>query len=341
MKPSALLVGLAVFSNAVFAAKKRLIVDTDLLNFDDDPLAVGFVNILQSWGEVELLGVMSSIHSRYAPPAIDAINTYFGHPNIPIAVQKPVDNLTQWPDHPEFGDYVTGLTHNFSQDIRDGTYTPDPVSSYRYILSTSADNSIIIAVVGFFDNMFHLLNSGPDQISPYTGAELLSSKVRELIVQANEVGFSYNTGTFNTTYAEVVLNWWPGNLTFASDGVGESTVIGTRITTELDVTKNPIGYALRTNIGYGQKHYVWDAVAVYYAVCGLDSVFQWKYPYGGRVTLDGSAIASWENATEKNPGVQNSIEFRVPNTTFAARLESTLLWEPGQNIPKRRTWCRN
>ena len=59
MKPSALLIGLAVFSNAVFATKKRLIVDTDLLNFDDDPLAVGFVNILQSWGEVELLGVMS------------------------------------------------------------------------------------------------------------------------------------------------------------------------------------------------------------------------------------------------------------------------------------------
>lgn len=231
-----------------------------------------------------------------------------------------------------------------------GTYltysSTHSVSSYRYLLSTSADDSITIAVIGFFDNMFNLLNSGPDQISPYTGAELLTSKVRELVVQANEVGFSYNTGTFNATYAEVVLNWWPGKLTFASDGVGESTVIGGRITTELDITKNPIGYALRTNIGYGQRHYVWDAVAVYYAVCGLDDVFKWKYPHGGRVTLNGSAIASWENATGTDPnvtgpGLQNSIDFKVPNTTFAARLERTLLWEPGQNSPKRRTWCRN
>ena len=63
-----------------------------------------------------------------------------------------------------------------------------PVSSYRYLLSTSADNSITIAVIGFFDNMYDLLNSGPDQISPHTGAELLSTKVRELVVQANDVG---------------------------------------------------------------------------------------------------------------------------------------------------------
>ncbi|KAI1104021.1 hypothetical protein F4804DRAFT_308406 [Jackrogersella minutella] len=329
---------LLLFSGAVVA--KRLIIDTDMLNFDDDPLALGLANILQNWGEVELIGVMSSIHSRYAPPAFDAINTYFKHPDVPTAVQKPVNNLTQWPEYPEYGDYLTGLTYNFTEDVRDGTSTPDPVSSYRYLLSTSADSSITIAVIGFFDNMYHLMQSGPDTISPYTGAELLKSKVRELVVQANDVGFSYNTDAHNATFAEVVLNWWPGKLTFASDDVGENTVIGSRITTELDVTKNPIGYALRANIGYNQTHYVWDAVALYYAVCGLDDVFDWKYKTGGRVRLNGSAYATWEtNST--GPSLQNSIEFKVPNTTFAARLENTLLWEPGQDIPRERTWCKN
>ncbi|KAI1379948.1 hypothetical protein F4677DRAFT_408097 [Hypoxylon crocopeplum] len=342
MRLFTLLMGLAMFSNTAQAGKKRLIIDTDMLNFDDDPMAIGLANIFQNWGEVELIGVMSCINSRFVPPAIDAINTYFGHPDVPVAVQKPVDNLTQWPDHPEFGDYLTGLTYNFTEDVRDGTYTPDPVSSYRYLLSTSADNSITIAVIGFFDNMYHLLNSGPDQISPYTGAELLSSKVHEIVVQVNDVGWSYNTESSNATFAEVFLNWWPGKLTFASDEVGENTIIGTRITTELDVTRNPLGYALRANIGYGVKHPVWDAVAVYYAVCGLDDVFYWKYPHGGRVSLNGSAYASWENATDdtEGPGLQNSIEFKVPNTTFAARLENTLLWEPGQHVPKGRTWCK-
>ncbi|KAK6952446.1 hypothetical protein Daesc_006983 [Daldinia eschscholtzii] len=294
-------------------SKKRLIIDTDLLSFDDDPLAIG----------------LSGENSRYVPPAIDAINTFFGYPQIPVAIQKPVNNLTRRPGSPEFGPYVVGLAYNFTEDIRDGNNTPDP------------DNSITLAVIGYFDNVFNLLNSSPDQISPYTGAELLASKVRELVVQANDVGYSFNTNMHNETFAEKVLNWWPGKLTFAWDGVGENTVLGERITTELDTATNPLGYALRANIGYGQKFSVWDATAVYYAVCGLDDVFRWKYPHGGRVRVNASAFATWENGTASSPRLQNSLEFKVPNTTFAARLENTLLWEPGQRIPYRRTWCKN
>lgn len=321
------------------ADKVRLIIDTDMLNFDDDPLAIGEANIFQNWGQVELIGVFSCINSRYAPPAIDAINTFFGHPDIPTAVQKPVDNLTTWPDHPEFGDYLTGLTFNFTEDVRDGTNTPDPVSAYRFLLATSGDNSVTIAAIGFYANLFQLMNSGADAISPLTGAELLATKVRELVVQANDVGFSYNTGTYDPAYAQAVLNWWPGRLTFASDEVGENTVIGRRITTEPDPATNPLAYALRANIGYGQAHPVWDAAAVYYAVCGLDDAFRWKYARGGRATLDGSAVATWEDAPAGERGPQNSIRFAMPNTTFADRLESVLLWEPGRPVSRQRTWC--
>lgn len=216
--------------------------------------------------------------------------------------------------------------------------TSFPVSSYRYLLSTSADDSVTIAVIGFFDNMYHLLNSGPDQISPRTGAELLSSKVRELVVQGDEVGRSYNTGLHNATFAQAVLNWWPRRLVFVSGGGAR---VGRRITTEPDAAANPVAYALRANIGYNQTHYAWDAVAVYYAVCGLDDAFAWKYPAGGRVALNGSAWATWENATADRPGLQNAVEFAAPNTTIAARLEDTLLWEPGDRVPADRTWCRN
>ncbi|KAI2611827.1 hypothetical protein GGR54DRAFT_616916 [Hypoxylon sp. NC1633] len=320
MRVSMLLAGLTALSSPAQAAKKRLIIDTDMLNFDDDPLAIGLANIFQNWGEVELIGVMSSINSRFAPPAFDAINTYFGHPDIPVSVQKPVDNMTQWPEYPEFGDYVTGLTYNFTEDVRDGTNTPDPVSSYRYLLSTSADKSIIIAMIGFFDNMYHLLHSGPDQISPHTGAELLSSKVSELVVQANDVGLSYNTNTHNCTFAQVFLNWWPGKLTFASDDVGDSTYIGRRITTKLDVRTNPLGYALRANIGRSATHQVWDAVAVYYAVCGLDDVFRWKYPRGGRVSLNASAYASWESVAPDAKGTGWDCRTRSSSGSLIRRL---------------------
>ncbi|KAI1779250.1 hypothetical protein F4818DRAFT_403846 [Hypoxylon cercidicola] len=339
MRVSMLFAGLAMLTGTALAGKVRLIIDTDMLNFDDDPMAIGEANIWQNWGQVELIGVMSCINSRYVPPAIDAIDTFFGHPDIPTAVQKPVDNLTTWPDYPEYGDYLTGLTLNFTEDVRDGAKTPDPVAAYRFLLSTSADNSITIAAIGFYDNLFLLMHSGPDAISPLTGAELLATKVKELVVQANEVGFSYNTGSHNPAFAQAVLNWWPGRLTFASDDVGENTRIGHRITTELNTTTNPLGYALRTNIGYNQSHYVWDAVAVYYAVCGLDDVFHWKYERGGRVTLNASAIAAWQSANATGYGLQNSIQFAMPNTTFADRLEDMLMWEPKQPVPTNRTWC--
>lgn len=218
-----------------------------------------------------------------------------------------------------------------------------PVSSYRYLLSTSANYSVTIAVIGFFDNLYNLTNSGPDSISPYTGAQLLSLKVRELVVQAREERQSFNTGRGSATdprYAEKILNEWPGNLTFVGNDVTSNTYIGARITTELDNATNPIAYAFGTNIGYNQTHQVWDAVAVYYAVCGLDDVFKWKYPGGGRVHLNASAYATWQ-VNETAPGWQNALTFSVMNTTFAERLEDTLLWEPGKDVPKKRSWCRN
>lgn len=60
-----IIAGLAIIcsssSAAALAEKKRLIIDTDMINFDDDPLAIGLANIMQDWKEVELIGVMSSI----------------------------------------------------------------------------------------------------------------------------------------------------------------------------------------------------------------------------------------------------------------------------------------
>ncbi|OTB07432.1 hypothetical protein M426DRAFT_318113 [Hypoxylon sp. CI-4A] len=351
MKAVALLECLTLLFSIVLADRKGIIIDTDMLNFADDPLALGLANIFSLWGESRLIAVMSSVHSRFAPPAFDAINTFFGHPNIPVAIQKPVNNQTQWPEYLEYGDYLTGLTYNFQEDIRDGARTADPVALYRTILATSKDRSIKLAIIGFYDNLYHLLQSGPDLISPLTGAELLLSKVHEVIVQANEAGTSYNTDTHDPVFAETFLNWWPGRLTFVGDNVGDHTLVGTRITSELDVTKNPIGYAMRANIGYAQKHEAWDAAALYYAVCGLDDVFRWKYPDGGHARLNGSAYATWTNATAAPYGngtapgrwraAGNAVEFGVPPEVFSSRVEDILMWQPGDHVPLNRTWCNN
>jgi hypothetical protein len=85
-------VATAFFGLAAAQCAKKIIIDTDLENFDDDPLAIGLANIFQIWNQVEIVAIVSSIFSELAPPAIDAINTYYGHPDVPIGIQKPLTN---------------------------------------------------------------------------------------------------------------------------------------------------------------------------------------------------------------------------------------------------------
>jgi len=256
-----------------------------------------------SWGEIELLGVISGmsldgsclvgseyydsctnsygstdVRSRYAPPAIDAINTFYGHPDIPLAISKPVDNSvytippttplsrytpltfqkTQDPLYTEYPAYVDQLSQRFPEDTHDGENTTDPVTLYRKLLSKAPANSVTIAAIGFFDALYLLFDSKPDDISPLTGFELIKEKVTELVVQAAGTGTSYNIVRHNPLYPTHVLNQWPTKLTFVPGFIGSSVWWGDRLTTEVDLQKNPVAWAFNTTIGYNKKHQSWD-----------------------------------------------------------------------------------
>ncbi|KAL3427211.1 inosine/uridine-preferring nucleoside hydrolase [Phlyctema vagabunda] len=310
--------------------RKKLIIDTDMLNFDDDPMAIGLANIFQRWGRVEILGFVSSVSSRYVPPGIDAINTFYGHGEIPVAIRKPVDNSTIDPDWPVYHEYLMGLTYNFPEDIRDGSNTTDPVTLYRNLLARSPDKSITIAIIGFFDNLFHLIKSGPDSVSPLSGVELLHRKVAELVVQGNDVGESFNLIQHNGTFAATVLNGWKGNLTFVPDAVGDMTYVGKRLTSETSPA-NPVAYTFETCIGYNKSHQAWDVAAMYYAICGLHPAFKLVHDHG-MVHVAPNGSTSW-NDSDAGLHSQNALNLAISNVTFASALEAILIWEPGHKKP--------
>ena len=62
----------------------RIIIDTDLSLWWDDATAVGMANVLQQRGQIRVLGIMSDVRNPIAVAAIDAIDTAYGHPNIPL-----------------------------------------------------------------------------------------------------------------------------------------------------------------------------------------------------------------------------------------------------------------
>jgi hypothetical protein len=195
---------------------------------------------------------------------------------------------------------------------------------------------VTIAVIGDFDNLYHLLLSEPDTISPLSGSALISQSVAELAIQAAAFGESFNLYNHNATFAETVLNNWPSdvNLTLIGSNIGSKTYFGARLTTELDLSVNPVAYAFNKSVGYNVTHKTWDATALYYAVRGLDDVYAFNFTHGV-VVADSKATTSWNfesNSTRQNAVVWS--EDGIGNVTFAERLEDILLWQPGEAIPE-------
>jgi hypothetical protein len=206
---------------------------------------------------------------------------------------------------------------------------------YRKYLSEAADKSVTVVIIGEMDNIYELMLSPADSYSPLNGTELISAKVAELAIQAAGVGKSFNLYDHNTTYAEVVLNTWPADvpMTFIGSNIGGITFFGARLTTELDLSTNPVAYSFNHSVGYNTTHKTWDATAMYYAIRGLDDVYAFNFT-SGEVEADVNATTSWvDNGLMSG---DNGLIFAaggIGNVSFAERLEDILLWEPGNAIP--------
>jgi len=72
------------------AAPVRLILDTDMSGDCDDAGALALLHALADLGEVELLATVTNRKDRTnaSAAAVDAINTYFGRPDLPIGTDK-------------------------------------------------------------------------------------------------------------------------------------------------------------------------------------------------------------------------------------------------------------
>ena len=62
----------------------KIILDTDMGPDCDDAGALALLHKLEKLGEAEILAVMHCTSSIWGPGCIDAINTYYKRPDIPI-----------------------------------------------------------------------------------------------------------------------------------------------------------------------------------------------------------------------------------------------------------------
>jgi purine nucleosidase len=82
---------LSATTQEIAAAPARpvpIIYDTDMGNDVDDALALGVIHALQDRGECELLAVTITKDDELCAPYVDAVNTFYGRPNIPVGVVR-------------------------------------------------------------------------------------------------------------------------------------------------------------------------------------------------------------------------------------------------------------
>ena len=176
-----------------------LIYDTDICGDCDDVLALGMIHALQSRGACKLLAVTVSVDNDLAAPFVDAVNTFYGRGDIPIGVvgkggvveQSKYLGLVEQKEH----DGRFRYPHN----LLSGKDAPPASQVLRKVLAAQADQSVVIAQVGFSTNLARLLDTGADESSTLSGIELVKRKVKLLSLMAAPSSRSTATRTIRNT----------------------------------------------------------------------------------------------------------------------------------------------
>lgn len=254
----------------------KLIFDTDMGNDIDDAMALAVIHALQSRGECELLAVTSSKDNPWSILYCDVVNSFYGRPEIPLGrVSQGVTNLD--------GSYTRKVVETsengipvFARRFQDAEDIPEAVSVLRSTLAAQPDHSVTLVVVGFSTNVARLLQSPGDQISPQTGLELVTRKVKLLSQMIGRFDrdkpakfHEYNV-RLDVPAAKAVYEIWPKEIPVVVSGweVGRAIQIrATSIQNDYDYVKyHPIrlGYEYWHKMPYNRPTY--DLTSILYAV---------------------------------------------------------------------------
>ena len=157
-----------------------LILDTDLSSDVDDVGAVALLHGLANQGKAQILAMMISSGDPWSVPCLDAINTWYGRPDIPIGMikGKSVSHESK---------YTRKIADTFPHTRTTGTEVPDAVQLYRRILAEQADQSVTLVTVGYLSNLHNLLLSKSDAVSPLDGNTLVRNKIKTLVCMGEAI----------------------------------------------------------------------------------------------------------------------------------------------------------
>lgn len=275
-----------------------ILFDTDIGNDVDDALAMGVLHALESRRECELIGVTITKDHPLAARFVQAVNQFYGRPDIPIGVCRSGKT-------PEPGTFLPLAEKQDGQHLRYPHHidrnAPPAVELLRRLLASKPDGSVVIVQVGFSTNLSALLDSKPDQISNMDGMQLASSKVRLLSLMAG--AFTKIPGpdgqlTDHREYNVVedldacrqLATKWPGQMLWSGFEIGLACPYPHQsILTDYGyVDHHPLAEAYHLYSPPPHDRPTWDLTSVLAAVRPSHGYFEVSEP--GRVEVDAQGL---------------------------------------------------
>ena len=304
---STLVLTLTLAVSTYSAEPVRFVFDTDLGNDVDDAMALAVIHALQNRGECEMLAITTTKDDPYVAPMIDILNTFYGRPEIPIAVIK--NGKTQ-----DVGKY-TRRVFELKDDKGDPRYPrtllpedyakmSDAVPFLRQLLASQPDGSVVLVQVGFFTNFARLLDTPADDISPLTGKELIAKKVKYLSMTActfDDPEFQEYNIMIDVPSAQKLITEWPTEIIISGCEIG-NTILHPGISMKEDygyVKYHPLQDAYDFYRGLDNAQPTWDLTIMLYVVRPNRGYFDISPP--GTVTIqDGGQSTFTPSASGKH-----------------------------------------
>ncbi len=296
-------------------SQEKIIFDTDFDSDIDDVSALYILHTFADQGEVEILATVLSTTHFWSPFAIDAVNTYWGRPDIPIGAPF-IEGVNKG------SVYAETIAKTFPNDLGVSKEIEESTHLYRKILANEEDGSVTLVSVGHLTNVARLLESKPDKLSPLSGKELVQKKVKKWVAMLGE-GMNWNM-KWDREASETAINECPVPIVFTVDGQEVKTG---RQTQELS-DNNPI----KTVYRLWETHYreidrsSWDQISTLYAIKGESEYFKVK-PGNLEFSLEKGAI--WKN---KTGGKDLRLYNKVSNEDLAEAIEKLMIQTPDKVI---------
>ena len=276
---------------------KRILFDTDMDTDCDDAGALAMLHVMADRGEVTIVATLVSSQFEFAVPCVEAINRYYGRPELPIGSPKGLGPRGEGPSR-----YNAQIASEFPGRYTTTAAAPNAVTVARRSLVNQPDHSVCVVTVGNLTNLRDLLASPSDDLSPLSGKELVAQKVKSWVCMGGRYPSHRDPHVYGNFKPDpestvIAVRDWPTEIVFS--GLGEEIATGTRLR-QLPET-NPVRRIYELYLGRRATRPSWDQVALLYAV--RPTLACWKLRAEGHNHIFPNGTNEWR----EQPNAENQV----------------------------------